>query len=383
MSDYLSPATFQTKNAFQAEGPLGGFLAGMNQDIANQLVQRGMAKDDLARQKAEEELRLMSGTTDSKIAQEIANARLKGLEADRYNEKTDTAIASSKAITRGHEIKNDEDERTQAANLWVDFSNELKERGGRIDPMNQDDRDWYGGWHQKMSKYAPNMPPMLDSANTQVALMQGEKAKQFLAMKSQAALNNRSYQQDMAKVGAQGDNAARVAQIGADQRAYSAELKAASDKEVAEIRAQAAKDKEERDKTIVQAQLAQIRQIKKNGGIKDAEDFETVTSVARDQAMKDLASDPKYKRATATYTGNPVEASLMVEKATEDKAESLVSGYKKMKSRLLGGQSPRPSAVEAAKAPAPTSKGPEAGSVEDGYRFKGGNPADPKNWEKI
>jgi hypothetical protein len=29
------------------------------------------------------------------------------------------------------------------------------------------------------------------------------------------------------------------------------------------------------------------------------------------------------------------------------------------------------------------SKPPEAGTIEDGHRFKGGDPADEKNWEKI
>ena len=28
------------------------------------------------------------------------------------------------------------------------------------------------------------------------------------------------------------------------------------------------------------------------------------------------------------------------------------------------------------------SKGPKVGSVQDGYRFKGGDPANPSNWEK-
>lgn len=31
----------------------------------------------------------------------------------------------------------------------------------------------------------------------------------------------------------------------------------------------------------------------------------------------------------------------------------------------------------------PSPDGPKAGDVEDGYRFKGGNRADPKNWEKV
>lgn len=31
---------------------------------------------------------------------------------------------------------------------------------------------------------------------------------------------------------------------------------------------------------------------------------------------------------------------------------------------------------------APAAKGPAVGALQDGYRFKGGNPGDPKNWEK-
>lgn len=32
---------------------------------------------------------------------------------------------------------------------------------------------------------------------------------------------------------------------------------------------------------------------------------------------------------------------------------------------------------------APQSTGPQPGVVEDGYRFKGGNPADPSSWEQV
>lgn len=42
----------------------------------------------------------------------------------------------------------------------------------------------------------------------------------------------------------------------------------------------------------------------------------------------------------------------------------------------------RPQAAQPAQ-PAPARNQPQVGQIEDGYRFKGGNPNDPNNWEKV
>lgn len=45
--------------------------------------------------------------------------------------------------------------------------------------------------------------------------------------------------------------------------------------------------------------------------------------------------------------------------------------------------SKNPKASSPAPSPSPVQSGPKPGAIEDGYRFKGGNPASPSSWEKI
>lgn len=61
--------------------------------------------------------------------------------------------------------------------------------------------------------------------------------------------------------------------------------------------------------------------------------------------------------------------------------------YTSMGSPLAGGQVSIPTPVENAAQPAPAAAvpagAPAPGTMQDGYRFKGGDPANPTNWEKV
>jgi len=48
---------------------------------------------------------------------------------------------------------------------------------------------------------------------------------------------------------------------------------------------------------------------------------------------------------------------------------------------VVGG--PGPGSGSASAEPPPNGRGPAPGAIEDGYRFRGGNPADPSAWEQV
>lgn len=92
-----------------------------------------------------------------------------------------------------------------------------------------------------------------------------------------------------------------------------------------------------------------------------------ILDVARTQNDKDIAQQQffdSYWRKNGTYEG--AEAAWY----EGDGGKSLFD-------------SPRMKKYEARQQPGGTARAPQAGTVESGYRFKGGNPADKNNWEKV
>ena len=84
------------------------------------------------------------------------------------------------------------------------------------------------------------------------------------------------------------------------------------------------------------------------------------------------AEDPKVIKEKLTKIRDGLATSMKYQAAQYTKENGYVPH-----SGAAAWESAPPTAAPAAGA------GPKPGAIEDGHRFKGGNPADPKNWEKV
>lgn len=96
------------------------------------------------------------------------------------------------------------------------------------------------------------------------------------------------------------------------------------------------------------------------------------------------AIDIERARIVRDYANSPQtteDARVMRERLSEIDSRSIMTPELQRTLNMLGGV---PADEEA---PAPTAGGgitpPEIGTIENGWRFKGGNPGDPNNWEKV
>lgn len=105
----------------------------------------------------------------------------------------------------------------------------------------------------------------------------------------------------------------------------------------------------------------------------ELESFQSQAFIPMVSQLKGMGalSDAEGKKLTAAVGAlNP----KMGEKAFRDSVGRITADMEAAKARVSG--TPAPSK-------APTNAGPQPGTVQGGYRFKGGNPADPKSWEKM
>lgn len=75
--------------------------------------------------------------------------------------------------------------------------------------------------------------------------------------------------------------------------------------------------------------------------------------------------------ATNAKTRNAIIAAVERDLMGADEVEIMAEVERRLARRGIGSSAQKPAGI------------PKAGTVEDGYRFKGGDPADPNNWEKI
>ncbi len=348
MSSYLSPATFQTPNEWKARGPLGGFLAGMNQDISNQLVSRGMAQDDVELQmnkaKLEDELASQQSKRSGYDLKDTEN----NYNKDQYlNGSKEQEAAMERAIKKAQltsvEGKNEDDDRVRAANLWNDMSEELKGMGGQINMMDPNQRTWYEGWRKKMEKYAPGMPPAAGPEDAQRFMMQGDKAKQFLAMKQQAAMNSLAFKQkEAAAVSNDERDTARAKEL-AGIHATSAEKIAGLNNEA---KMEVARVKAEKDKFAADTMKLftnDVDRINAHDGVMVANGGDVEHNMAQAERWAKFSAEQELQTRFLEYgrykaSSKPEERAIAQAALDQKIAENLstVKGYKEAQAKGFG-----------------------------------------------
>lgn len=117
----------------------------------------------------------------------------------------------------------------------------------------------------------------------------------------------------------------------------------------------------------------------------DSANFQAELNTFQSQAFLPMVAQLKGMGALSDAEGKKLTAAVgaldpkMGEQAFRDSVARITADMEAARERMAGQKRnpEKPAATPGAQA------GPKPGTVQDGYRFKGGNPADPKSWEKI
>ncbi len=118
----------------------------------------------------------------------------------------------------------------------------------------------------------------------------------------------------------------------------------------------------------------------------DSANFQAELNTFQSQAFLPMVAQLKGMGALSDAEGKKLTAAVgaldpkMGEQAFRDSVARITADMEAARTRVAG--APRAGGASGEWG-SPTSKAPKAGAVDGGYRFKGGNPADKSNWEKV
>lgn len=119
---------------------------------------------------------------------------------------------------------------------------------------------------------------------------------------------------------------------------------------------------------------------------KELESFDAQLFLSNISSMKGMGALSNAEGAKVSAAAGAIKPG-MSEKAFLDNITGIQAALKKAKERIDSGKlinpDGSPQAPDAKAGAAKPPQGPKVGTVENGYRYKGGNPASPSNWVKV
>lgn len=311
MPTYINPLALETPNGFKAQGALGGFLAGMNQDLANQMVGQSMQETNLDMATKQQALDLANATQQDKVDEANAIAA-KARQDQQYADSGDYAAmraSNDTAKKAGNDLSVVQDQVNQQlapAKLYQQMSAEMQQIAPNgLDPMNPDHVSWYDSWYKRLRQFTPNMPQMIQPNTSGVINQKGMQAQQFI----QAVGTNPDFQNKMALAKQQQDasynQATDVARITADSRRDVADARAQAQRDVQGMKDQVAKYAQ-RNEALLSSSVDKINQ--QPGGVLDGDishNMAIAESWAENKAIIDLKDNATYKILSLAPDGSP------------------------------------------------------------------------------
>ena len=351
MADYLSPATYANNLPQMPLGPGTGFLSGMHEGIANDIVSRAMRDQDL--QYAIDQIRQQSDQAKLELqkAQNVPAIAQAGAEADAWQPgglAQQAYQTGLQAKTAGNETQVTADKVNQImqrGSVYVQAGSALDALGPNPSPLDPSFQQWNNDTVQKLRAVGvPNVPDVFgpsDISNLQAARQGFINSLPHL---QQMAAINQTY---TGKAALEGVKQAGDYQRAMDVAGLKGEYGLAVQKyktDLAMALSQNAKNEEER----MQKQLVSIKRqgiLTANGGDVQG-NIQIVERAAQLQAEDELSKIQPMFRVLNMMGSDPtdpksVESKLRANQMLEQKTAEILAkfpGYTQAKALQTGGQ---------------------------------------------